>query len=76
MDWRVEYATDDGREKVVGIVAQIEGAEGPTEVKITYTWSDSERYKVGSSGERTPKTGTDYKQEIADALDRAYTPKE
>lgn len=75
-NYKVVESNDDGFGKVVQVVAEVEGAEGPTEVERFYTWREHERYKVSASGRTIPKTGLDYKAEIEAALDGEFSPKE
>lgn len=73
--FRVESSQDDGRIKVVEVVAILEGATGETEKRHVFSWEESERYTFSPAGKRVPKTGPDYKAEIARALESYYSPK-
>lgn len=68
------YVSRDGA-KVVDVVVSLQGAEGPTEEKHTFSWHGAERYKESASGKRIPKTGADFKSEIGALLDAYYSPK-
>lgn len=64
-----------GGAKMVEVMVELEGPEGPTAEKHELQWHESERYKVDTSGKRVPKTGTDFKADIEDFLNDYYSPK-
>lgn len=75
-NYKVAYANDDGREKVVHVLVEVEGTDGPATEHREFYWSFDERFKVSESGKYLPKTGQDYKAEIEAELDAEFNPKE
>jgi len=75
MTFKVVGSYDDGDSKVVEVLVEVEGAEGPSEDSRTFHWFGAERYKVSSGGKPVPKTGADYKADIAGRLRVDDSPK-
>ena len=75
VDFRVKESSDDGSKKVVAVVVEIQGPEGPTEEEHIFEWAGSERYTPVHGGKLRSKTGGEYKAEIQECLNEEYSPK-
>lgn len=77
ISYRITDSKTHNGAKMVEVVVSVEGADGPTEVRRCYHFAEHEGYTVTESGKRVPKTGADYKAEIAAMVEAEFgCPKE
>lgn len=75
MGYRVMDSHEYDSGKVVEVMVEVAGTEGPTEELRKFSFFGAARYKVDSNGKQWHKTGADYKAEIEEKVNAELFPK-